>query len=49
MLNVYPGTRVLGPKNPAGFGSDPDPVAGKPVRVNPPGTRVVNERVAPLL
>ena len=34
-LNGYPGTRIPGPKNPAGFGSDPDPVAvstrpGKP-------------------
>ena len=28
LLNGYPGTRVPGPKNPAGFGSDPDPVAG---------------------
>ena len=28
MLNGYRGTRVPGPKNQAGFGSDPDPVAG---------------------
>ena len=28
LLNGYPGTRVPGPKNPAGFGSDPDPVVG---------------------
>ena len=34
--------------NPAGFGSDPDPVTGR-VRVNPPGTQVRHERVAPLI
>ena len=28
LLNGYLGTRVPGPKNPAGFRSDPDPVAG---------------------
>ena len=28
LLKGYRGTREPGPKNPAGFGSDPDPVAG---------------------
>ena len=28
LLTRYPGTRVPGTRNPAGFGSDPDPVAG---------------------
>ena len=46
--NGYPSTRVPGPKNPAGFGSDPDPVTGR-VRGNPPGTQVRHERVAPLI
>ena len=27
-LNAYPGTRISGPKNPADFGSDTDPVTG---------------------
>ena len=27
LLAGYPGTPVSAPKNPAGFGSDPDPVA----------------------
>ena len=32
--------RVPNPKNPAGFGSDPDPVAGSTLPdKNPPGTR----------
>ena len=28
LLNGYPGTRAPGAKNPADFGSDPDPVEG---------------------
>ena len=46
LITGYPGTR---PANPVGFGSHPDAEAGsEPTRVNPPGTLVVNERVAPL-
>ena len=32
-------------RKPRRFGSDLDPVAGSTVRVNPPGTPAVNERV----
>ena len=43
LLTGYPGTRHL--KSGLGGGSDLDPVAGG----TRPGTRVVNERVEPLL